>query len=323
MQFIVAALLSSVLGWCTEAALCWSCSEGSCYAVGSQGSVHSAEAECSKEGARMVSIGSQEENDFVRKICGGRACWLGFKEKPGTETWEWADGVPAIYTNWAPGEPNNHNGDQEYSIMNMLDCCGDTGKWADYPPDVGNWNGGCTFALCEIPGTGNSTCVPEVKECFDPWNTGACSMDACTSHNDPSGFDCWAGSDVEECSCSQGEAKLTGESGLYKGKMYYEYTCCTDGSGSGTGAKCADCCIDSWAILGITFVWLCGGAACFIAIGVFCRYKMKCCCWHQSAPAVIQPGVYSAPNVVVGQPAQGNHGEIMLSNSYLVPSKSP
>ncbi|CAE8703649.1 unnamed protein product [Polarella glacialis] len=77
------------------------------------------------------------------------------------------------------------------------------------------------------------------KECFDPWNTGACSMDACRSPDVKAGYDCWAGSDVEECNCSQGEAKLTGESGFYEGKTYHEYTCCTEAQAQATNAVIA------------------------------------------------------------------------------------
>ena len=49
----------------------------------------------------------------------------------------------------------------------------------------------------------------------------------CTSPNGSGGRDCWAGSDVEPCTCSSGKARVTGATTMYQGKRYYEYTCCT------------------------------------------------------------------------------------------------
>ena len=65
-----------------------------------------------------------------------------------------------------------------------------------------------------------------------------CNKDHCTSPDAIGGYDCWAGSSVEPCTCSEGKAKETGESGEYMGQTYYEYVCCTDGSG--TGEQCGD-----------------------------------------------------------------------------------
>jgi len=68
--------------------------------------------------------------------------------------------------------------------------------------------------------------------------SAGCNKDWCTSPDTIGGYDCWAGSSVEPCTCSTGKAKETGESGEYMGQTYYEYVCCTDESG--TGEQCGD-----------------------------------------------------------------------------------
>ena len=65
-----------------------------------------------------------------------------------------------------------------------------------------------------------------------------CSSTLCTSPNGWGGYDCWAGSPTEACTCSSGTAKATGETTEYMGQTYYLYTCCSDGSG--TGEQCGE-----------------------------------------------------------------------------------
>jgi hypothetical protein len=68
----------------------------------------------------LVSIASLEEQVAVENICGERICWLGFVEKPGTESWMWSDGTPEKFTNWHLGEPNNYDGvDENRAMMNF------------------------------------------------------------------------------------------------------------------------------------------------------------------------------------------------------------
>jgi len=65
-----------------------------------------------------------------------------------------------------------------------------------------------------------------------------CSSTLCTSPNGLGGYDCWAGTSFEPCTCSSGTAKATGETSEYMGQTYYLYTCCSDGSG--TGEQCGE-----------------------------------------------------------------------------------
>merc|ERR1711924_37534 len=105
----------------TNAARCprgWHAFGDSCYHVHSSTSnYHDADRFCSDHASHLVSIASVEEQVAVERICGERMCWLGFMEKPGTESWYWSDGTPEKFTNWHQGEPNNFDGVDENRAM--------------------------------------------------------------------------------------------------------------------------------------------------------------------------------------------------------------
>ena len=61
--------------------------------------------------AHLVTISSQEENDFVLEHTGG-GIWIGFTDQYDEGNWEWVTGEDGGYTNWDEGEPNNDNGEQ-------------------------------------------------------------------------------------------------------------------------------------------------------------------------------------------------------------------
>ena len=63
------------------------------------------------------------------------------------------------------------------------------------------------------------------------WNVpDTCRSSWCTS----AGEDCWAGAYGELCTCSIGEARLTGVTEVDQlGAIYYQYTCCTGGDNIG------------------------------------------------------------------------------------------
>ena len=70
-------------------------------------------------------------------------------------------------------------------------------------------------------------------------DVSSCTATACTSPDGEGGFDCWAGSAIEPCTCSSGEARPTGETRWFFGTLYHEYTCCTNASIAGiTGEQC-------------------------------------------------------------------------------------
>ena len=71
----------------------------------------------------MVSIHSEEENEFVSTLTGRRNAWLGgFRTAPGpvdpkpwpdpmnNEQFVWIDGTMLDYSNWGSYQPNNYKG---------------------------------------------------------------------------------------------------------------------------------------------------------------------------------------------------------------------
>ena len=95
-------------------------------------------------GGHLVSITSAEENELVARIAGERTVWIGGMRKgsgngPGADHWCWCDGQPWIYANWAPGEPNNHGGNE-----NRIQLYGPNKLWND----VGEgWRGPAVYQL--------------------------------------------------------------------------------------------------------------------------------------------------------------------------------
>mgnify|MGYP001290020803 CR=1 FL=1 len=95
-------------------------------------------------GGHLVSITSAEENELVARIAGERTVWIGGMRKgsgngPGADHWCWCDGQPWIYANWAPGEPNNHGGNE-----NRIHLYGQNKLWND----VGEgWRGPAVYQL--------------------------------------------------------------------------------------------------------------------------------------------------------------------------------
>merc|ERR1719353_1554165 len=71
-----------------------------------------ADFDCKAREAVLVTITSEEENEFARSICGGvdgpmtneMHCWMGLKKDEGTGAYVWASGIQSSYTNWAEGQ---------------------------------------------------------------------------------------------------------------------------------------------------------------------------------------------------------------------------
>ena len=87
------------------------------------GSWQDAEAQAVAEGGHLASINSAAENAWLYKVFGSipiappenGAVWIGLRRSG--DSWEWTDGRPFEYTNWAPGEPNNFEGNENYAWM--------------------------------------------------------------------------------------------------------------------------------------------------------------------------------------------------------------
>ena len=110
-----------------------------------------------------------------------------------------------------------------------------------------------------------------------------CSQDWCTSPDGGGGYDCWAGSESEECGCSQGSARETGASS----EDVFEYTCCM--SGDNVGEECGDCCVDYESILIAIIGGVVGGVVCLVCCAIAICYVAKCACFAKNAPVMAAP----------------------------------
>ncbi len=122
----------------------------------------------------LVTTTSQSENDFVKEIINQaliERVWLGlYQPDPMSlpaEDWEWVTGEPFVYTNWAPGEPNDEGSLADFGAMWGPAGIGPLGTWGD-KSGSGSMDGYLAEWDCEevvrvhefptaVAGSGNST----------------------------------------------------------------------------------------------------------------------------------------------------------------------
>jgi len=67
----------------------------------------------------LASIANKEEENFIKSLLEGtNNVWVGAK-KMNDGSWIWLDGTEFSYTYWAPGEPNNYEG-EDYILINWV-----------------------------------------------------------------------------------------------------------------------------------------------------------------------------------------------------------
>ena len=76
-----------------------------------------ARADCQARGVDIASIHSAEENADAFALTNRRDTWIGINDMQTEGTWVWSDGSTVGYTNWAPGEPNSYEGDEDCAIF--------------------------------------------------------------------------------------------------------------------------------------------------------------------------------------------------------------
>ncbi len=114
-----------------------------------------AEANCVSRNAHLVSIDSEDENEFIEENIDDRY-WIGYyqNENGGSAPWYWSNNSTSTYTNWNDGEPNNYCLEKEWSWSKFKNVCVKWENCAETYSD-GNWNDAdCDSSrrfICEKP----------------------------------------------------------------------------------------------------------------------------------------------------------------------------
>jgi Ca2+-binding RTX toxin-like protein len=76
------------------------------------------QAQAKAMGGNLVTINSKAEQDLLFTIFGkNESFWTGLNDAKQEGKFEWVSGEPVTYTNWAAGEPNNNDGNEDYALM--------------------------------------------------------------------------------------------------------------------------------------------------------------------------------------------------------------
>ncbi|MBC7771880.1 MAG: hypothetical protein H7210_05255 [Pyrinomonadaceae bacterium] len=78
-------------------------------------------------GGHLVTIDDAAENEFLRLHFGKEAFWMGLNDRVVEGEFQWTSGAAVSYTNWAPGEPNDQDGEEDAVHMRA------DGTWNDLP----------------------------------------------------------------------------------------------------------------------------------------------------------------------------------------------
>ncbi|QGG47119.1 lectin-like protein [Heliorestis convoluta] len=79
-------------------------------------------------GGQLVTVTSKQEQDQINYLLsfGKRDYyWIGASDELVEGQWRWVTGEPFVYTNWAPGEPNNYGGENYMAVVRT------NGLWND------------------------------------------------------------------------------------------------------------------------------------------------------------------------------------------------
>ena len=98
-----------------------------------------ARRDCAGVGGYLAVMNTASENSYVASKLMGRTAYIGLSDRNVEGQFEWVNGDPLSYTNWAPGQPDDANGIQDHVEL------APSGFWNDQYAHVRN------EFVCEIP----------------------------------------------------------------------------------------------------------------------------------------------------------------------------
>ncbi|MHA2028249.1 MAG: lectin-like protein, partial [Candidatus Kariarchaeaceae archaeon] len=105
-----------------------------------------AKIDCEARGGYLVTITSQEENDFITNLIGSNNIWIGFTDEVTEGDWQWVTGEQVTYTNWGGGNPDDWDVGEDYAEMGSSEYWLGI-HWNDCPTGMGN------YYVCEFEET--------------------------------------------------------------------------------------------------------------------------------------------------------------------------
>ena len=76
---------------------------------------------CNEEGAKLASVTSETEQNWMFFMAGSEGVWTGLTDILDEGDYSWMDGSLLDYTNWNNGQPNNRDGNQHCVYMHGAD----------------------------------------------------------------------------------------------------------------------------------------------------------------------------------------------------------